>query len=170
MKPIYLKRSYRKLNRKYWYEKSTGHYPWKWFVIFMALFVIWALINNCVHKTPLVSPVVLNPVKNVYANEIRKEDTKSWKLYQLVRKYESNYGTMGLAVTCKNKGMINEVGYLPFKGFCFKSEGDQELTVMQWFQKRLNGGMSVETAMCLYNTGRLQKSCAYSIGNLSEAN
>jgi len=168
MKEIYVKRSYRKLNKAYWYG---DHHSWKYvIIILMALFTVWALINFWNNQNPLVSPVVINPVKQVYANEIRKEDTKSWKLYQLVRRYESNYGTMGLAVTCKNKGMVNEVGYLPVKGFCFNNQSEQELTVIQWFQKRLNGGMSIETALCLYNTGIKQPSCAYSIGLLSEAN
>jgi soluble lytic murein transglycosylase-like protein len=116
MKPIYLKRSYRKLNRKYWYEKSTGHYPWKWLVIFMALFVIWALINNCVHKTPLVSPVVLNPVKNVYAEAISCENPKgyleckayageiTWKEYDRIYKIiQCESGWNPEAVNIKNK-------------------------------------------------------------------
>jgi len=138
------------------------------FLLILAGLLIWANIAKEQSK-PLISPIAVG-VMPVYANEIRKEDTKSWRLYQLVRRYESNNGTMGLAVTCSKIGKINEVGYLPVKGFCFDSESDQEITVMRWFQKKLNNGWTIEEALCQYNTGKKQPSCAYSIGKLSEAN
>lgn len=113
-------------------------------------------------------------VEKVEAKEstiIDKTTTKSWEIYQLIRRYESSNGTKGLAVTCKNKGMINEVGWRAHERFCFTSEEAQEITIIQYFQKRLNVlGWTVSEAMCYYNTGKRQPSCAYSIGNLVEAN
>lgn len=67
MKDTYVKRSYRKLNKSYWYGE---HYAWKYIILaFMALFTIWALISFWNNQNPLVSPVVINPVKQVYAEE-----------------------------------------------------------------------------------------------------
>jgi hypothetical protein len=151
---------------------------------FMALASISA-ISYLFRYEPLLSPcdpsgchaepiVIASPVmaKEPEASTIiDKTTTKSWEIYQLIRRYESSNGTKGLAVTCKNKGMVNEVGWKAHQRYCFRSEEEQEITIMQYFQKRLNVlGWTVSEAMCYYNTGKKQKSCAYSIGNLVEAN
>ena len=73
------KRIYVKRDRKYWYEKThTDHYPWKWVIILMALFLAWALINKWVNRNPLISPVV-NIVTPVRASEyISCEDPQGY--------------------------------------------------------------------------------------------
>lgn len=64
---VYVKRSYRKLNKSYWYGDS---YTWNYIILaIMTLFTVWALINYWNNKNPLVSPVVINQVKQVYAEE-----------------------------------------------------------------------------------------------------
>lgn len=138
--------------------------------LFVRLYCYFTSIN----KEELVSPlkgVESLVVKPVYANEIKKEDTRWYRLYKKVRWYESNNGTKGLAVTCKSKGKVNEIGYLPYKGFCFNSISEQELTFANWINNRHNkNGWTDGQLLCFYNTGMLMKTCAYSEGRLGEAN
>lgn len=118
---------------------------------------------------PLLSPDARDATI-VYKNEIPKEQTRWWRLYQLVRLQESNYGTKGLAVTCRAKGGYNDIGYLPYKGFCFGTIGDQELTFANWVNKRFAFlEYSESQILCLYNEGIAHKSCAYSRGDLAKA-
>lgn len=73
---IYVKRSYRKLNKTYWYGE---HYTWKYIILaLMTLFTVWALINFWNNQNPLVSPVVINPVKQVYAESVSCENPKGY--------------------------------------------------------------------------------------------
>lgn len=135
--------------------------------LFLKAYTFFTSINS----QALLSPIEgIELIKPVYANEIKKEDTRWWRLYQLIRKQESNYGKMGLAVTCAKKGMINEVGYLPVKGFCFKSEWDQESTVANWINKRATyDGMTDHQLLCMWNEGKLKNTCAYAKGDLKNS-
>ena len=139
----------------------------------MALFTLWAYINRQVNKGGLVDPRVSHVVPQVMAsetNEIKKEDTKAWKMYQQIRINESSQGTRGLAVTCKNKGMHNDTGWKALEGFCFKSQFEEELTIMQYIEKRLNNGWTQDQVYCYFNSGSIVDGCYYSRGELSKAN
>jgi len=169
-----MKRQYLKQNFRFWSVKKINKYSEKiWYsvIILMTLTVLWALARNYTDNLPKADPRV-SMIPQVQASEVelRKEDTKAWKMYQRIRWVESNNGTKGLAVTCKNKGMINETGYRALQGFCFKSDWDQELTIMQYIEKRLNAGWTQNEVYCFFNTGKKLLSCAYSNGDLANAN
>jgi hypothetical protein len=137
----------------------------------MALVTVWAVINREVNKNPLISPLVSLPhVNQVQASELRKEDTTAWKIYQRIRWIESNNGTKGLAVTCQNKGKVNEVGFRALQGFCFNNLRDQETTVMQYIETRLNTGWTEAEVLCYWNGFGKVNGCAYSRGDLKNAN
>lgn len=169
-------KTYTKKNLKYWTAKKLNKHSlniWYFIAFLMIVFMFYGLLcklGEQYNSGKLVSPLVSNPVTQVYASELKKEDTKAWKIYQYIRWVESNNGTKGLAVTCKSKNGVNEIGYLPVKGFCFKSEWDQELTVMQYIEKRLNNGWTEDQVKCFYNSGSKLSTCAYSRGDLSNAN
>ncbi len=168
-----MKKQYIKHNFKYWTAKKLNKHSltiYKSIIILMALFTLWAYINRQVNKEGLIDPRVSHVVTQVYASELRKEDTKAWKMYQYIRFVESNNGTKGLAVTCKNKGKANEVGFRALSGYCFNNERDQETTVMQYIEGRLNSGWTENEVYCFYNAGRKVDGCAYSKGDLKNAN
>lgn len=169
-----MKKTYIKRNFKYWTVKKLNKHSmkfWYFLIACMALVTVWAVINRQVNKGGLISPLVTNVVHPVYAKEeLRKESTKAWKMYQYIRWVESNNGTKGLAVTCKNKGKINEVGFRALSGYCFNNERDQETTVMQYIESRLNSGWTEAEVYCFYNSGKKVNGCAYSRGDLSNAN
>ena len=135
---------------------------------FIKAFDYFRSINQ---PTELLSPLSdILPPPTVLANEIKKEDTRWWRLYKIVRLQESSNGSRGLAVTCKKNGMVNDIGYLPYKGFCFPTLGDQEMTFANWINKRFNyDGLTENQLLCLWNTGKPYKTCANSQGNLSKA-
>lgn len=167
-------KTYTKKNFKYWTAKKLNKHSltiYKSIIILMALFTLWAYINREVNKGGLVDPRVSHVVHQVMASEgLRKESTRSWKMYQYIRFVESNNGTKGLAVTCKNKGKINEVGFRALSGYCFNNERDQETTVMQYIESRLNSGWTESEILCFYNSGKKLSTCPYSLGDLSNAN
>ena len=125
--------------------------------LLLALFLVAYNAFRGVNQ-PLISPIEgISVVSPAYANEIKKEDSNWWRIYQRVRWLESNNGTKGLAVTCSKKGLINEIGYLPYKGYCFNNRAEQELTFSRWITKRLNAGMSEEEALRIYSGGAYGK-------------
>lgn len=168
-----MKRTYIKKSHKYWNMKKINKHSrkiWYFVAVLMALITVWAVINRQVNKGELISPLV-SIVEPVYAKEeLRKESTKAWKMYQYIRWVESNNGTKGLAVTCANKGKINEVGFRALSGYCFNNERDQETTVMQYIETRLNNGWTEAEVYCFYNSGKKVNGCAYSRGDLLNSN
>jgi hypothetical protein len=86
--------------------------------------------------------------------------------YRKVRTLESGAGngrTIGTHTYCQSIGEVNEIGYLVDgnRKFCFTDYGEQFLTFKKWFQKRLPD-MSLDEALCLWNTGTRQPMCTYS--------
>lgn len=149
-------RVYVKKNHKFWNMKKINKHSmkiWKTILILMGLVVLYALIARYVNRMPLISPLVSGPMP-VYANENPEPINRINVIYNFVRWNESNGGTKGLAVTCAKKGKINEVGYLPIKGYCFDNATDQEVTIKRWFEKHMNvEGMSVQEALVHYTGG-----------------
>lgn len=169
-----MKQIYKKRNFKYWTAKKLNKYSmqiWMGIIILMSLFTLWALARHYTDSLPKADPRV-SMIPQVQASEVelRKESTRAWRLYQKIRWNESNNGTRGLAVTCKGKGEINEIGWLPYKGFCFKSDWEQELTAMQYIEKKLNNGWTEDSVLCYWNTGKVLSTCPYSRGDLKNAN
>jgi hypothetical protein len=120
-----------------------------WLIIFTGLIVYYYFKES---NKPLLSPAVLNPVSTVYANEIPKEQTRWYRLYKKVRWLESNNGTKGLAITCLKKGMVNSIGYLPVKGYCFDSQEQEEITFAKWINKHIGiEGMTEAQALNHYS-------------------
>lgn len=73
------------------------------------------------------------------------------RLYQRVRMKESTGGLYGLAKTCKSKGMVNSIGYMAGKGFCFDSELDEISTFRLWIKKHIEEGMTIDQALRHYS-------------------
>jgi hypothetical protein len=168
-----MKRVYLKKDHKYWSMKKINKYSmhlWYFIALSMALITSWAVINRQVNKNPLVSPLTGNLVTPVHASEIPKEQTRWYRLYKFVRWVESNDGTKGLAVTCKSKGMYNDIGFLPVKGFCFKTIEEQELTFANWVNRKYNNGLTENQLLCLYNEGVARDNCPYINNDLKNAN
>ena len=154
----------------------------KWLLVYLlaafmtGLLVAGVFIKSYSYFKSINRPqALLNPLDGVESPEevsttIPKQETRWWRLYQLVRFQESNYGTKGLAATCREQGKWNEIGWLPVKGFCFQTEGDQEMTFANWITKNITfGGLTESAALCRYNTGFAYKTCAYSRGELAKA-
>jgi len=120
----------------------------------------------------IVSPIKewQNPIQRRYnvppKTEKRKEGGKELKpeatqeffdgrvsdIIAKIKVLESNNGTKGLAVECKNKGMVNNVGYLVTPDFCFENEEIEILTLSRWFTKCLKN-KTLEACLCKYNLG-----------------
>lgn len=108
-----------------------------------------------INQDPIITP--LSFVSPAYADEIPKEQTRWYRLYTRVRRLESSNGTKGLAVTCKKKGKVNEIGYLPVKGYCFPSREAQELEFARWISNHITvQGMSEDKALLHYSAGAYQ--------------
>jgi len=124
-------------------------------VMTLGVFLIAYLGFSRVNKTEekLLSPLTgIELIRPIYASETIPDDKSLLhKLYLYVRWNESSDGTKGLAVTCRKKGGVNEVGYLPVKGYCFSSQQEQEITVKQWFAKRITiQGLTPREALMVY--------------------
>ena len=83
---------------------------------------------------------------------VSNDDPRVPEIIAKIHILESNNGTKGLGLECRNKGLVNDVGYLPTPGFCFQSEEEELLTLNRWFNKRLKT-MDLVSALCLYNLG-----------------
>ena len=151
----------KKIFKKEYIRKTTDN---KWLLVYILTAFLAGLLTAGVFikaysyftsiNRPLLSPlsgIESLVVKPVYANEIKKEDANWWRIYQRVRWLESNGGTKGLAVTCRNKGMVNSIGYMGEKGFCFSSQAEEELAFARWITIRLNKGMTEDQALRLYS-------------------
>lgn len=85
------------------------------------------------------------------------------KLVTAIAKAESGNGTAptGHHTYCESIGKTNKYGYGNRQKFCFDNEEIAQLTVHNWFVKRLDSGMSLDAALCYYNTGNKIDSCGY---------
>jgi len=79
-------------------------------------------------------------------------------IVEKTRWYESQNGTKGLALTCKDKGLSNEYGYRASKGFCFNNHEEATETVKNWFIEKL-AIMDLATANCLYTGNGMTTDC-----------
>lgn len=86
-------RTYVKKNHKFWNMKKINSHSvtvWKVILTLMALMVIWAVINKWVNRNPLISPLVLNPVKQVQAKEKEFISCENPKGYLNCQAYQGN--------------------------------------------------------------------------------
>ena len=85
---------------------------WKAIVILMALIIVWALISKFVNRDPLISPIVINPVKQVYAESISCENPKGYlecKVYAGVITWE-DHEKLSKIIDCESKWNPNALG------------------------------------------------------------
>jgi len=95
-------------------------------------------------------------------------------IFDVIHYNESNYGKApaGHHMDCRARGKVNEWGWFPGgdRDFCFNSFEEGAITIKQWITKRINLGWSNSKILCFYNTGNQINTCAYALGNLSDAN
>jgi hypothetical protein len=77
--------------------------------------------KQAILPTPTVNPEFELAYDTVWFNESNRGNDKS-----------------GLHGDCIKLGMINEIGYAPGQGICFKDRQDQKETFMLWLKNRLN--------------------------------
>jgi len=51
---------------------------WKFIILIMTSFVLWALLYQYTNRYPLISPIVLNPIEPAYAESISCETPKGY--------------------------------------------------------------------------------------------
>lgn len=75
---------------------------------------------------------------------------------------ESNNGTApkGHHITCRNKGMWNEIGYAPQQGFCFESEEAGMIKLDNWLKENVEA-LGIPQSLCKYNSGKALADCQY---------
>jgi len=127
------------------------------------------------HLTEIVFGIVLKPSENTVAKlkESIPKNIDAKEFFNIIWKHESSNGkdtTAGaLHMYCRNLGMWNEIGYNPQAKFCFKDKQEAELFINYYVYK--NGQeKTMSQLLCFYNSGKASDTCAYSEGNLSEAN
>jgi len=125
-------------------------------LIFLGNFILWRLFFIRVGEMTRIDQ--LETVEHIRPTPVPtpeiENETLLENLYQRVRLKESTNGQFGLAKTCKNKGMINEIGWNPSKGHCFKTAEQQEKAFKAWFDKYINQkGWGVSRALSYYTGG-----------------
>jgi hypothetical protein len=123
----------------------------------------------------IVSGIIFQPVKNKI-DEFKQQAVRNINPDEFFDTVWANESTRGknntassLAAYCEKLGMWNEVGYNPHVKFCFKDKQEAQLFINYWVYK--NGKeKTMSQALCFYNTGVYQNTCAYSEGRMSEAN
>jgi len=134
----------------------------------------WYDTNRVTFQEPVIirPPVLITkreikPSVIVITPEPKDERTAEInEIYRKIRYIESGAGMGkgdGVHAYCQNSGQVNEVGYLlnGKRTFCFADYGEQWETVRNWFTKRL-ATMSLDEALCVWNTGTKQPQCLYS--------
>ena len=119
------------------------------------------LISPLATQSAVLKPIVIaSDVPSPVKEKVRRSvDT----LVDYIWFSESNRGTApkGLHVTCKNKGMSNEWGYLPKPGHCFETWEEGRAAVYKWVQKKIELGYSDQELLCVYNIGHRLSNCEY---------
>lgn len=110
-----------------------------WFNKYKIVSPVIKCIPFCIEKRDdkMRSPIILTPPPK--PTKAPQKETKFDKVFDTVWLHESGRGTnkTGLNGLCISKGMINEIGYAPGEGYCFKNREDQKDTFVLWFQNRL---------------------------------
>jgi len=130
----------------------------------------------------IVEGIILKPTENKL-NEIKIEVNKlsinSDEFFDFIWNAESSKGKNkpkgSLAQYCESIGMWNEIGFDPSHKFCFKDEKEARWYIPFYIYK--NGkGLTMSELLCYYNqgnnkeTGKPNKTCAYSESRFAEAN
>lgn len=128
------------------------------FSIILVNFIIWKKFIIRVGEINNIDQ--LNKIEHLRPTPIPTPDKNDLleSLYQKVRFKESTNGLYGLAKTCKEKGMVNEIGWKPGSGYCFKTVEQQETAFKNWMDKYINKkGWSVSRALSYYSGGDYSK-------------
>lgn len=126
------------------------------------------LISPVVEATPSATPSPtpeptsqgFHLIPSAMAQEVREIDYKN--LAQFIHFRESNSGTApkGHHVTCRNKGLWNEIGYAPQQGFCFESEEAGMAKLDSWLKENVSA-LGISKSLCKYNSGKALADCQY---------
>lgn len=106
-------------------------------------------------------------IENVQAKEMPKEieevKIEGPDVKEIVKKVYRLESSGGKNDSCKIPGKVNGYGFGVYGGKspCFDSHEEVTALVEDWFQKRLDRGMTVGQAACLYNTGTASDDCPY---------
>ena len=141
-------------------------------VLFLILLISLIMLADVsfqkVMKTEFVvigKPAVIRAVEATSSASFDQfvEEGKYHDIVVKVRELESNRGKNpnGLHVTCREKGMWNEVGYRAREGYCFKDEYSGTETTKAWFKKRMDKGYTEGEALCEWNVGIRTERCDY---------
>lgn len=74
-----------------------------------------------------------------------------------------------LHMKCRAKGLWNEIGYNPQAGYCFQDRDHAEAKIKLWLMENCSN-KSMAQCLCYYNQGSNNTECAYSKGDLVNAN
>jgi len=124
---------------------------WNTYYVQIPWVVTWRSFIVSRNKTKEVAKPIKKltvVTKEAVASEnVTKYTLEQETAYDTVWFNESNRGNdkSGLHGDCLKKGMINEIGYAPGQGICFKDRTDQKDTFMLWLNNRLN---HVKTPYC----------------------
>ncbi len=92
--------------------------------------------------------------------EVKIEVLNVKEIVEKVYRLESSRGKND---SCKVPGKVNGFGYATYAGKapCFNSHDEIKTIVEGWFQDKMDRGMTVGQATCLYNTGTAIDDCPY---------
>lgn len=118
-------------------------------------------------QTKVVSTPTPTPKKRSFIPQVEAEEIEilHTDIYDKVSMLESGRGTnlSGKHGKCVAQGKTNSIGYAPHLGYCFDSKTDEMIALGKWFQKRFDEGLTLDQALCYWNTGHKLSECAYSI-------
>lgn len=137
----------------------------------------WYDAHQVIFQSPIIikiqSPVIIKerqPEKVIKVKAIKLEGTNengnitaglskgqvAYEAYKTVWYRESGNGTndnpQGLHIYCRNKGLVNEVGYDPSNKFCFQDRTEQVATITNWFRNCLDKD-EIGKCLSVYSSG-----------------
>lgn len=141
-------------------------------VIIIAIIVIsnWFNKHELTFRDPIISPIVIT--KRLTPSEIASEvktdlalsDKREADLSKVVNGVYGLESTYGKNDDCTKQNKFNGYGFHinSREHICYGSREEVKTLVIAWFNDKLNSGMSIDQALCFYNTGKHLDSCVYS--------
>lgn len=115
----------------------------------------------------------LNPPQEVEQESAQKAAISPSVFFDTIWSNESTRGRdvtpNALHLYCRARGLWNEIGYNPQDKFCFKDRDHAEAKIRLWLIENCQN-KTMAQCLCYYNEGRNSASCAYSEGDLKNAN
>lgn len=113
--------------------------------------------------TPTKKPIKRSFVPQVQAAETERVEILHSNIVDIIWLLETTRGkaTSGRHITCRNKGMWNELGFAVSVAHCFTSKDEGFARVGSWIQEKYDKGYTTKEAMCMYNIGIKTEDCSY---------